>query len=160
MMKGIYLLLGSNQEDREQNLKFAREHIHLMAGKVVRRSAVYCTAPWGYTDQPDFYNQVLEVNSELSPFGLLAALEKIMSMLGRVRKIRWGERVIDIDILYYGDLIIDKPDLKIPHPRIPDRRFTLVPLCELAPELIHPVLMCDQQTLLDNCEDELEVRKL
>ncbi len=160
MMKGIYLLLGSNQGNRMQFLESAREHIHSMAGKVVRSSAVYITAPWGYAGQPDFYNQVLEVNSELSPDGLLVAIERIMSMIGRVRKIRWGKRVIDIDILYYSDLIIEKPDLKIPHPQIPDRRFTLVPLCELAPELIHPVLMCDQQTLLDNCEDELEVRKL
>lgn len=160
MMKGIYLLLGSNQGDRMGVLKLAAEHIHSMTGKVMRHSSVYCTAPWGYSDQPDFYNQVLEVESDLSPVDLLNSVEQIMKMLGRVRKFRWGERIIDIDILYYGDLILEKPDLIIPHPRIQDRRFALVPLCELASELVHPVLKCDQQTLLDNCVDELKVQKL
>jgi 2-amino-4-hydroxy-6-hydroxymethyldihydropteridine diphosphokinase len=121
---------------------------------------VYCTAAWGYTDQRDFYNRIVEVQSELSPEDLLKEIEKIMEKLGRVRNLKWRQRVIDIDILYYGNMIIEKPGLIIPHPRIQERRFTLIPLCELVPEFVHPVLGVSHLTLLEGCEDELEVMKL
>jgi 2-amino-4-hydroxy-6-hydroxymethyldihydropteridine diphosphokinase len=160
MMKGIYLLLGSNQGDRMGFLNSAIHAIIDEVGSVLHSSSVYCTAAWGYTDQRDFYNRIVEVQSELSPEDLLKEIEKIMEKLGRVRNLKWRQRVIDIDILYYGNMIIEKPGLIIPHPRIQERRFTLIPLCELVPEFVHPVLGVSHLTLLEGCEDELEVMKL
>lgn len=159
-MKGIYLLLGSNQGDRMGFLNSAIHAIMDQVGPVLHSSSVYCTAAWGYTDQPDFYNLIVEVQSELSPEYLLKEIEKIMEKLGRIRNLKWRQRVIDIDILYYGNMIIEKPALIIPHPRIQERRFTLIPLCELAPEFVHPVVGVNHLTLLEECGDELAVTKL
>ena len=160
MMKGIYLLLGSNMGDRRSFLKRADLHIRSKVGPVLRRSSVYRTAAWGFTDQRDFYNQVLEVEAILPPVELLKKIEEIMDLMGRSRTEKWRERVIDIDILYYGDHQINQPDLIIPHPRIQERRFTLVPLCELAPEMMHPVLGLCHKELLEACEDKLDVYKI
>ncbi len=160
MMKGIYLLLGSNQGDRMKSLELAAGHISRKVGLPVRSSSVYRTAAWGKERQRDFYNQVMEVDSGLSPHQILDEIEEIMRSMGRIRKTKWGERIIDIDILYYGDFRINHPDLVIPHPRIAERRFTLVPLCELVPDMMHPVRGVTHLELLKQCKDQLKVTRI
>ncbi|MDZ7608724.1 MAG: 2-amino-4-hydroxy-6-hydroxymethyldihydropteridine diphosphokinase [Cyclobacteriaceae bacterium] len=109
-------------------------------------SSVYKTKAWGIENQPDFLNQVLEVESDLYPLEILDCILGIEESLGRVRDIKWSSRVIDIDILYYGSEIVTEPKLTIPHPQIQNRNFTLVPLCEIAPEFVHPILGITQKS--------------
>jgi 2-amino-4-hydroxy-6-hydroxymethyldihydropteridine diphosphokinase len=160
MNNRIFLLLGSNQGDRAENLKFAATKIEVDAGTIVNRSSVYKTAAWGVKDQPDFFNQVLRIRSGYSPHRLLRILLDIEHDMGRVRNDKWGPRIIDIDILFYGDQIVDSSSLKIPHPGIPDRRFTLVPLTEIAPEWLHPGKNKSMLQLLAECKDGLAVQKV
>lgn len=108
--------------------------------EVLRASSVYETAPWGYTSQPDFLNCVLEVRTSLSPRRLLDLVKGLEQEMGRQPGVRYGPRLIDVDILLYGETTVDLPDLKIPHPGLPQRAFVLVPLAELAPGLVHPTL--------------------
>ena len=159
-MKGIYLLLGSNLGDRLATLRQASQMIGDQIGVVVRQSSIYLSEAWGLRDQPDFLNQVLEIDSNLEPLAVLDKIITIEKQLGRRRIIKWGERAIDIDILYYGDHIIKSRRLTIPDQYISSRRFTLLPLCEIEPSLVHPVLKKDQCTLLSKCDDELMVVKL
>ena len=126
-------------------------------GTVTERSAVYQTAPWGVEEQPSFLNQALAVETELAPEEVLRYLLDIEHELGRVRYERWGARDIDIDMLYYGDLVMDTARLTLPHPRLHERRFALVPLADIAPNFVHPVLGVDNATLLTHCPDEGEV---
>jgi 2-amino-4-hydroxy-6-hydroxymethyldihydropteridine diphosphokinase len=155
---GIFLLLGSNEGDREAKLGEAISLIEKSVGPITRQSSMYETAAWGKADQRDFYNQVIEIKSGLEPEKLLAELLSIENRMGRVRTEKWGPRAIDIDILFYNNVVIDRPDLRIPHPGIPHRRFTLVPLSELSPSLIHPALGKSVSEMLENCKDTLEVR--
>jgi len=157
MMEGIYLLLGSNLGDKREMISAAGKLIDELAGEIVKYSMVYETEPWGKTSQPAFLNQVVEINSPLTPNQLLIALQQIENKLGRVRVDKWGERIIDIDILYYGNLILQKKHLIIPHPEISSRRFTLVPLVEISPDFINPQLMKSNTKLLAECNDELRV---
>ncbi len=159
-MKGKYLILGSNLGDPEGSLQTALEKIKSELGKVVRTSSVYVTEPWGLKDQPPFYNQVAEVETELNAYDTLEKLLKIETSMGRIRGRKWAERIIDIDILYFEDQIINADKLHIPHPGIPDRRFVLVPLCELIPEMVHPVLQVTNADLLGSTLDSLEVHKI
>ncbi len=152
-----YLLLGSNQGDRQAALEGARREIEEEAGRAAHSSAIYETDPWGIGDQPNFYNQVIAIDTKLEPSSLLKKLLEIEMRLGRVRRVRYGPRSIDIDILFYGDKVIVLPALTIPHPGIPDRRFTLVPLVEVAPTLVHPVHKQSMTDLLANCKDQLKV---
>jgi 2-amino-4-hydroxy-6-hydroxymethyldihydropteridine diphosphokinase len=122
-------------------------------------SSVYRTKAWGIEDQPDFLNQVLEVESDLSAMEILKIILEIEQSLGRKRDIRWSKRIIDIDILYYGDEIIDLPGLTVPHPEIQNRNFTLAPLCDIAPGFVHPKLLKTQRELLDSSPDTLGVEK-
>jgi 2-amino-4-hydroxy-6-hydroxymethyldihydropteridine diphosphokinase len=154
---GIFLLLGSNQGHPLENLSAARMRLEKDAGKIIKQSAVYRTAAWGKTDQPDFYNQVIELSSALNGEELLGKILTIEKDLGRVRSEKWGSRTIDIDILFIGGLHIDSPDLKVPHPGIAERKFTLVPLAEIAPEFWHPVLHKKVSALLEACADPLGV---
>ena len=156
-MNGIFLLLGTNLGDRKENLNTAIQHITARTGKVEKCSSTYETEAWGETEQPLFLNQVVKVQSDLSPAGLLQGIQEIEQQMGRIRYHKWGERIIDIDILYYFDQIIQTEVLQVPHPGIPTRRFTLVPLCEVAAEAVHPVLQKTQQQLLDECNDNLNV---
>jgi len=134
-----YLGLGSNLGDRRANLYAARTGLP-PAASVLRASGIYQTEPWGYLEQPAFLNQVLEVETSLPPANLLAALKRLEAGLGRQATFRYGPRLIDLDILLYDNLVINQPDLVIPHPQLAQRAFVLVPLAELAPGLLHPVL--------------------
>lgn len=160
MMKGIYLLLGSNLGDRLATLKRAFDLIDTTIGNVIHSSSIYTTKAWGVEDQPDFLNQVVEVESGLAPEEILINVNSIEEKLGRVRKIKWQSRIIDIDILYYGNLILNTQDLIIPHAENQNRNFVLVPMVELAPDFVHPVFLRTQQQLLNTCKDGLEVKKL
>lgn len=153
MAKAI-LLLGSNLGDRQLLLQTAIHQIALEAGQVLSISSIYETAPWGTESQNGYLNQALCVETRLTPFELLATLQKIEIDLGRTRKIRWEDRVIDIDILLYENEIIHSPTLTIPHPEMQNRRFALVPVCEIARDWIHPILLSDMETILEKCKDE------
>jgi 2-amino-4-hydroxy-6-hydroxymethyldihydropteridine diphosphokinase len=159
MKTGIFLSLGSNQGDRSTNLFDARKRIEKQAGKILRASSIYTTAAWGVTDQPDFLNQVIEIETKLSPGGLLEAANKIEASLGRTRTGKWGARIIDIDILFYRDAILKTTHLVLPHPELPNRNFVLIPFNEIAPGFIHPVLKKTINDLLDNCLDDLPVTR-
>jgi 2-amino-4-hydroxy-6-hydroxymethyldihydropteridine diphosphokinase len=137
-MKIVYLSLGSNVGDRDKLLARTLERLASDDIRVVRVSSVYETEPRDVPDQPWFLNQVVEVETSLFPKQLLARLQKIEIGMGRVRMEARGPRTVDIDILFYGNAIVSTPGLEIPHPRLPDRRFVLEPLAELAPEFRHP----------------------
>jgi len=134
----VYLALGGNLGDREANLRAARERLAQGGIAIARCSSLYETEPWGVRDQPRFLNAVCCARSELEPLALLALAKRIEAELGRVPGVRYGPRPIDIDILLYGDETIATPELTIPHPRLAERAFVLVPLAELAPELRLP----------------------
>ncbi|MCO6358348.1 2-amino-4-hydroxy-6-hydroxymethyldihydropteridine diphosphokinase [Roseivirga pacifica] len=156
-MTSIYLLLGTNLGNKSANLQRAKELLTSHAIIIKKESRIYETAAWGNEDQPSFLNQVVEVDSNKSPQRILTLVNQIEEEMGRVRFEKWGERLIDIDILYFGSHEIQNEDLVIPHPEIQNRRFTLAPLAEIAPSFIHPVLKKTQQELLDDCVDLLEV---
>lgn len=156
MSGGIYLLLGTNLGDKNLNLSAAVSSISMFC-RILRKSRVYRTKAWGNTNQPDFYNQVIEIDSSINPEGLLEKLQAVEALMGRERKEKWGARVIDIDILFYRNEIVNLPDLQIPHGEIKNRRFTLVPLCELAPHLEHPIIRKPLIDILAECPDHLSV---
>ena len=159
-MAKTYLLLGGNLGERRENLQKASDEIGLRIGRILKASSLYETEAWGLEDQPDFLNQVVLVNTELSPEELLFTCLEIEKDLGRVRKVHWGERLIDIDILFIDNRIIGTQRLTVPHPEIQNRRFTLQPLLELAHDFIHPVLNMSIEKLLAICSDTLEARRL
>jgi 2-amino-4-hydroxy-6-hydroxymethyldihydropteridine diphosphokinase len=134
----VYLGLGSNLGDRKANLQAAIEGIEPVA-RLLAASPIYQTPPWGYFAQPDFLNQVIRVETDQSPSELLVYMKDLETRLGRTATVRYGPRTIDIDILFYDDLILDEPGLTIPHPRIQGRAFVLVPLADLAPDMLHPL---------------------
>lgn len=138
-MSLVYIALGSNLVDRAVNLAVARQ---MLAHDTwaLKCSSIYQTAPWGYSDQDDFYNQVLECETSLSPMRLLRRLKRIEKRMGRKKTFRNGPRVIDLDILFYDDLILEAKRLVIPHPRLHERAFVLVPIAEISPGFVHPVL--------------------
>lgn len=135
----IYLALGSNLGNRLANLKNAISNLPPQMD-VKKKSPVYETPPWGYADQPAFLNQVLMAETYMEPENLLGHLKRLETALGREPNFENGPRLIDIDILFYDDVIIDSPPLVIPHPRLHHRGFVLVPLNDIAPDLVHPVL--------------------
>lgn len=159
-MYTTYLLLGSNLGDRKKYLREALELIETRLGKVYTRSSLYQTASWGKHDQPDFINQVIRLETKLNPGELLTGILAIELDLGRQRIEKWGSRTIDIDILLYGDEVIKETNLTIPHPYLHERRFVLMPLCEIAPNIKEPVSGKTIQKLLDDLSDDLFVKKL
>jgi 2-amino-4-hydroxy-6-hydroxymethyldihydropteridine diphosphokinase len=156
----VYFLLGANLGDRATQLQQATQLLIAKVGPLLRQSAMYETAPWGNTNQPGFLNQVVVLRTRQHPIDLLRHIRDIEQALGRVRHEKWGSRVIDVDILYYGALVVKMPDLSIPHPYIAERRFTLIPLVEIAADFVHPVLKLTQNQLLGQCPDQSAVVKL
>ena len=156
-MNDAYLLIGGNIGNRVSFLQKSIESIEQSCGKISNKSLLYETQAWGKTDQDPFLNQVLKISTDLSPTELLEKLLTVEKQLGRIRDEKYGARTIDIDILYFGDEIISEPRLTIPHPRIAERRFVLVPLAEIAKTLIDPMLQQSIEILLKNCTDQLEV---
>jgi len=137
-LKLVYIALGSNLGDRAEHLRQARERIDAPDLRLLRASSIYETAPRDVEDQPWFLNQVVECETELFPRQLLARLQKIERALGRKRRFAKGPREIDLDILLFGDAVVNATELEVPHPRMAERRFVLEPLAELAPEKKHP----------------------
>jgi 2-amino-4-hydroxy-6-hydroxymethyldihydropteridine diphosphokinase len=159
-MESVYLLLGSNLGDRLENINHAHQQISRVAGRVITGSSIYKTAAWGKTDQPDFLNQVVLIETSLSPFDALAQLQQIERSSGRTPSEKWDARILDIDILFWGNQVINEPGLKVPHPGIPERKFTLIPLHEINPHLIHPLNGKTIAELLRECTDPLPVELL
>jgi len=159
-MNKIFILLGTNLGDRMQQLALVRKYLEERVGKIQKESTIYETAAWGVEDQPSFLNQVILISSDLSALECLNCTQQIELDLGRIRLKKWGERAIDIDLLYFNNEIIHYPTLIIPHPFISERRFTLEPLAEIAPDYIHPVYKKNNVSLLNNCKDELPVKKI
>ena len=135
-----YVALGSNLGDKEANLRKALELLQERGVEIVKTSTFISTEPYGVTDQPQFLNGVCEVRTSLVPLALLHTLLEIEQEMGRVRLRHWGERNIDLDLLLYEDVVLDTPELKLPHPDMQNRDFVLLPLAEIAPELVHPIL--------------------
>lgn len=151
----IYLGLGSNLGDRSENLRQALENF-----SVLQRSPFYETEPVDFLEQPWFLNAVINIETNLDPNDLLAFCLGVEKRLGRVREVPKGPRVIDIDILFYDDVVLETPSLILPHPQVPYRRFVLEPMNEIAPNFVHPVLKKTISKLLLDCKDVSIVRKL
>jgi 2-amino-4-hydroxy-6-hydroxymethyldihydropteridine diphosphokinase len=159
-MHKAYILLGSNMGRRKNFLNKAKQQIALHCGSIVKESSVYQTAAWGNTRQQDFLNQIIIIQTKQMPGELMQTLLNIETSLGRMRTVKFGPRTIDLDILFYDDLIHHSPAVTLPHPAIQDRRFVLVPLVELSPRKIHPVYKLTVAQLLKQCPDELVVTKI
>ncbi|MBM3416747.1 MAG: 2-amino-4-hydroxy-6-hydroxymethyldihydropteridine diphosphokinase [Bacteroidetes bacterium] len=158
-MSKAYLLTGGNIGDREKKLAAAKEQIKQQCGKIINASSLYETAAWGNTHQPPFLNQAFEIETGLTARQLIRRILKLEKQMGRIRKEKYGPRIIDIDILLFNDEIHNYPLLQVPHPEMQNRRFALLPLAEIAPGIIHPVLKKTIKELLNECPDLLEVKK-
>lgn len=156
----VFLGLGTNLGNKSANLLKAICLIETEAGRLVSASSVYETAPWGIEDQPRFLNQVILIESTLAPVPLLEQLLEIEQQMGRERIQKWGSRLIDIDILFYNDMIFQSSQLTLPHPFIQDRNFVLAPLAEIAADYIHPVFKLTAYELLEQSPDPLLVMPL
>jgi len=151
MKHTVYLALGSNIGDRLANLKQAIASLPPQM-EVKARSHVYETPPWGHTDQPMFLNQTLKVTTYVDPEPLLRHIKRLEIALGRKSTFRNGPRLIDIDILFYDDLVLDTPALTLPHPRLHERGFVLLPMMDIAPDLIHPVKKKSIREMIGLCD--------
>jgi len=159
-MINVFLLLGSNLGNRQGYLQKAIDLIETELGTVAKKSSIYETEAWGKTDEPNYLNQVIRVNTMLPARQVLDNILQIETRMGRVREEKWGSRIIDIDILFYGSDIINEPGLIVPHPELHNRRFTLEPLSEIAPDLEHPILKKSIFQLKIELKDNLIVKKL
>lgn len=158
-MNNVFLLLGSNLGDRKLSLQQALMHIAYDVGPTGRISSIYETQSWGKTDEPDYLNMVVELETDLSAHTILTKILAIEQVMGRKREEKWGSRIIDIDILYYNQDIISEPGLSVPHPELHKRRFTLEPLAEIAPDFTHPALKKSNLQLKNELKDSLIVKK-
>ncbi|MFT5908957.1 MAG: 2-amino-4-hydroxy-6-hydroxymethyldihydropteridine diphosphokinase [Paraglaciecola sp.] len=153
----IILHTGSNIGNRIANLQLANSLIKKQMGRIVHCSKYYQTAAWGVTEQPEFINQALKVETILSPFDILKNIQEIESKMGRVRLQKWGERLIDIDLIFYENKVVDEENLQVPHPFLQERNFVLVPLQEIAADWEHPIFKKLISELLKESKDELKV---
>ncbi len=171
MMNEVFILLGSNRGGREENLRLAAERIAGLAGPIKATSRVYESEPWGFSDPVPFLNQVVVIETALTPEALLEVLLTIEAGLGRIRPFDgcgcgvgdgpdYQPRTIDLDILFFGNRLIFTDRLMIPHPRLHERKFALVPLKEVSPGFIHPLLKASVSELLDRCPDHSVVKAL
>ena len=149
----VYLAMGTNLGERLNNLRAALDACEPQI-RILAESSVYETEPWGYADQPAFLNMVVRAETELSPRGLLARLKEMEVSLGRIPNFRNGPRLIDMDILFYDDICLDEPGLVIPHPRLQERAFVLVPLVDIAPGLAHPILGRSMAQLMEGLDTQ------
>jgi len=160
-MHKVYLELGGNEGNRLQYMELARNAILEKIGQIVQQSSVYETPPWGFTAEQCFYNQVVCVITELGASDLLRVALRIEKKLGRVRGTQqYCSRTMDIDILFYDSSVFNQDGLTIPHPRMHLRKFVLVPMCEIAPNFIHPLINKSIADLLKICSDQSEIKKL
>lgn len=156
----VYLLTGSNLNNPPEQLGVAKKIIENKLGRILDASSVYQTAPWGKKDQFSFFNQVVKIQTLLNPVDLMLEILLIEKEMGRKREEPWGPRVIDIDILFFDNRVVNEHNVVIPHPLLHERRFTLVPLHEIAPEMVHPVLKKKISLLLSECRDDGMVEKM
>jgi 2-amino-4-hydroxy-6-hydroxymethyldihydropteridine diphosphokinase len=157
----VVLLLGSNQGNRSENIDRAIRMIREEAGEILKTSSVYLTQPWGFESTNTFLNQALLMHTLLKPITLLGVVQNIEKELGRNHNINfYTSRTIDIDLIFYDELVIRKPELTVPHPLMQLRRFALVPICEILPDYRHPVEGRTVAAILEDCEDELKVELL
>ena len=158
-MNKTYLLLGSNMGNSQLQLTRAKNKISKQIGIIIRQSKLYITSAWGNTNQPDFLNQVIVVETQLSSIKTMQTILLIEKQMGRLRTVKNAPRLIDIDILYFNKEVIDIKLLRLPHPEIQNRRFVLIPLNELSPNFLHPLFGKSNHQLLTDCNDELNVKK-
>lgn len=159
-MNTAVILLGTNKGDMQLNLENAKKHVSDEVGKIFEVSSIYKTDPWGNKDQADFLNQIIVVSTALNAGELIKKLLEIESQLGRERKVKWEPRLIDLDILYFNDDIIQEPNLTIPHKHLHERRFVLKPLAEILPDMVHPVFGKKNKELLEALTDGLNVQPI
>lgn len=159
-MNKVFLLLGANLGNPVSQIASAIVALEKQIGSIALRSSLYESEAWGVSDQPTYLNQVILIDTPLSALAVLDNIQRIENDLGRVRTLKWGSRIIDIDMLYFNTEIISHPRLSIPHPYIAQRRFTLLPLAEIAPNFKHPLLARDSMELLASCTDTLSVKKI
>lgn len=155
----VVILLGSNMGNSQLTIDNTCFFIEEKIGEIILASSIYETKAWGMEKQADFLNKVIICSTNLSPDDVLTECLRIEKKLGRERIEKWGSRIIDIDILYFDTEIIATKTLKVPHPYIQDRKFTLIPLCEIMADYIHPVFNVSNSALLERCQDELTVMK-
>ncbi|WP_163716373.1 2-amino-4-hydroxy-6-hydroxymethyldihydropteridine diphosphokinase [Mangrovibacterium lignilyticum] len=160
-MAKLFLLLGGNLGNKEQIFSQARKRLQEELGAISQLSSVYETEPWGFESEDLFWNQVVVIETALMPKEVLVHTKAIELELGRIRKAaRYSSRLIDIDLLFYDDLVLHEPNLELPHPRMIDRRFVLEPLAEVAADFLHPVFKQNIVSLLEDCGDQLQVKRL
>ena len=157
-IENIFLGLGSNQGDRELNLKNSIKLLNSRVGKVLNTSEIYESEPWGVKNQNYFLNQVIEIETRIDPNDLLNICKNIEYDMGRKPEIRWGKRVIDIDILYYQSKVINQENLKIPHKLMHERKFVMIPLNDLNENHLHPILKITNKEILNKCIDSCKVK--
>ena len=160
MVNSVYLLLGSNLGDSKSYIENAKSNIIQQIGSITKQSSYYSTAAWGQTEQPDFINQVIMVDTYLNASDTLETILAIEANMGRVRKEKYEPRLIDIDILFFNNDILNSPSLTIPHPLLQDRNFVLQPMNELSPAFMHPIFNKTMNELMIQCNDNLAVKKI